>query len=139
MATYVPGFDYDVFISYSHANNAERWVSKFREKLDARLKERVPPGATFFRDAESVQGNEELTPEILGGIRKTAVLVAIVSRAYVTRPWCQKECLEFMAANAERGSNSRIFPVRYDDVSPAEYQKFVGEKLDKSRHSGQIS
>ncbi|MBC8002295.1 MAG: hypothetical protein H7X97_06875, partial [Opitutaceae bacterium] len=73
MATYVPGFEYDVFVSYSHANNFEGWVSKFREKLDARLKERVPPGATFFRDTESLQGNDDLTPEIIGGIHNTAV------------------------------------------------------------------
>jgi len=129
METYVPGYEYDVFISYSHANNYEGWVSKFREKLDARLKERVPPGATFFRDSDSLQGNDDLTPELVGGIRSTAVLVPIVSRSYVTRPWCQKECQEFTAANAERGLAGRIFPVRYDDVSPAEFQKFVGEKL----------
>ncbi len=35
---YVPGFEYDVFISYSHANNSDGWVSKFRQKLDVRLK-----------------------------------------------------------------------------------------------------
>lgn len=126
---YVPGFEYDVFVSYSHANNSEGWVSKFRQKLDARLKERVPPGATFFRDADSLQGNDDLTPKIVGGIRNTAVLVAVVSRSYLTRPWCQRECDEFKAANAKRGLNGCIFPVRYDDVSPAEFQKFVGEKL----------
>ena len=31
---YVPRFEYDVFISYSHANNFEGWISKFRQKLE---------------------------------------------------------------------------------------------------------
>ncbi|MCL4203182.1 MAG: TIR domain-containing protein [Pirellulaceae bacterium] len=129
MEPYVPGFDSDVFISYSQANNHAGWITKFRQQLEARLKERVPPGAVFFRDTDSLQGNDDLTPEITRSIRSTAVLVAVVSRSYVTRPWCQKECLEFQAANADRGLTGRIFPVRYDDVSPAEFQKFVGEKL----------
>src|SRR5467141_2260611 len=128
--TFVPGFEYDVFISYSHANNEDGgWVSKFRRKLDARLKERVPPGVSFFRDTDSLQGNDELTPEIVRGVRNSAVLVVIVSRSYIARPWCQKECREFIEANAERGLEGRVFAVRYDDVSPAEYQKYIGESL----------
>src|SRR5436305_175827 len=129
MSSYVPGYEHDVFISYSHANNYAGWISTFRQKLDARLQERVPPGATFFRDTETLQGNDDLTPTVVDGIRSSAVLVMIVSRSYVTRPWCLKECKEFITANEQRGIKGRIFPVRYDDVSPAEYQRFVGEKL----------
>jgi len=129
MSSYVPGYEHDVFISYSHANNYAGWVSTFRQKLDARLKERVPPGATFFRDTDTLQGNDDLTSTVVDGIRSSAVLVMIVSRSYVTRPWCLKECNEFITANEQRGIKGRIFAVRYDDVSPAEYQRFVGEKL----------
>jgi|GEM_PF-2109314 len=127
--SYVPGYPFDVFISYSHANNHAGWISNFRQKLDARLKERVPPGATFFRDTDSLQGNDDLTPEVLEGVRGSAVLVIIVSRSYVTRPWCLKECKAFLEANAQRGIKGRIFPIRYDDISPSEYQQLIGEKL----------
>ncbi|HEX7678090.1 MAG TPA: toll/interleukin-1 receptor domain-containing protein [Thermoanaerobaculia bacterium] len=129
MTTYVPGFECDVFISYSHANDAEGWVARLSQKLDNRLKERIPPGAVIFRDTKDLQGNKELTPEIVRRIRKSAVLIVIVSRSYVTRPWCIKECEEFIAANTQKGLGGRIFPVRYDDVSPADYQKLVGERL----------
>jgi hypothetical protein len=89
----------------------------------------VPPGVVFFRDAETLQGNNDLTPAIVDGIRRTAILVPIVSRSYVTRPWCIQECQEFLKANAERGVDGRIFPVRWDDVSPADFQNLVGQKF----------
>jgi hypothetical protein len=127
--SYVPGYEYDVFVSYAHANDQEGWVSTFRQKLEARLKERVPPGATFFHDTGTLRGNDDLTPTLVSGIRGSAVLVMIVSRSYVKSAWCLKECKEFLAANAQRGTRGRIFVVRYDDISPAEFQQFAGEKL----------
>src|SRR5687768_3788995 len=78
MSAYVTGYQFDVFISYSHANKAEGWVTKFRKTLEDRLKERVPSPPVFFQDTAEVQGNEELTPEIVTGIRNCAVLVPIV-------------------------------------------------------------
>jgi hypothetical protein len=126
---FVPNCECDIFISYSHANNHEDWISIFRKKLEDRLRERVPPGVQVFFDTNSIQGNADLTPEITQTIRKTAILVPIISRSYLTRPWCIRECEEFLAATKDHPVKGRIFPVRYDDVSPAEYQKVLGEKI----------
>lgn len=129
MPNYVPGYQYDVFISYSHLNNGEGWVNKFRAKLEARLKERLPEGFELFRDREELPGNAELTPEITDAVRHTAVLVPVVSHGFLKSRWCRQECEEFLKACATRGVRDCVFPVRYDDVDPVEYRKVVGERV----------
>jgi hypothetical protein len=125
----VPNFDYDVFISYSHANDHEGWVATFRRKLEARLRERVPAGPVFYHDSHTLKRNEDLTPQLIEGVKESAVFVPIISRNYLSRPWCLKECEQFLSASRALGFEGRIFPVRYDDVSPAEFQKVLGEKV----------
>mgnify|MGYP003705527321 FL=1 len=61
---HVPDYEYDVFISYSHANNHSGWVTKFEEKLTARLRERLSNEVRVFRDAPELQGNQLLAPEL---------------------------------------------------------------------------
>ena len=93
------------------------------------MKERVPPGATFFRDTDSLQGNDDLTPEIVGGIRNTAVLVADRVAELCDATLVPEGVPGIPDRQCGTGAHRRIFPVRYDDISPAEFQKFVGEKL----------
>jgi hypothetical protein len=126
MPAYVPGHQYDVFISYSHANNFEGWVDRFHEKLEARLNEKIP-GVTVFRDTKSLEGNDELTPEVMAAVRSSAVFVAIVSTNYIGRSWCLKECGAFK--ETQKDQPDRIFAVRYDEIAPPEYRPLVGEKL----------
>ena len=121
------GYRYDVFLSYSHANNTEDWVTRFEEKLTARLRERLSNDVAVFRDKLRLHGNEELTPSLREAVTSAAVFVPIISRNYLTRPYCLLECQAFLAANA--GRKGCIFPVRYDDVSPAEFQRVLGGEL----------
>ena len=37
----VPGFQYDLFISYAHANNQYGWITEFQEDLSNLLWERM--------------------------------------------------------------------------------------------------
>lgn len=126
--TFVPGFEHDVFISYSHTNNHSGWVTKFRQLLFGLLKERTSNDVTMFRDTDNLQGNDELTPTLLQAIRNAAVLVVVVSQNYLTRPWCLKECTEFINDNHDN-LQRRIFVVRYDDVNVDAYQKVTGEMV----------
>src|SRR5436853_6792683 len=108
--SYVPGFERDVFISYARANDHEGWVSAFCRKLKSRLRE-MEPAVMVFEDTIDVQGNDDLS-KILHCVRNSAVLVTVMSRSYLTRPWCLDECREFAAVNARRGVQGRIFIVR---------------------------
>jgi len=127
---HTPGYEYDIFLSYSRANDHAGWVTQFEEKLTARLRERLSNEVTVFRDTQSLQGNQELTPELKRAVAGSAVFVPVVSRSYLTRDWCLAECRSFLDVNPDRRWAGRIFPVRYDDVSPAEYQqRFGGDVL----------
>ncbi|MCY2996361.1 MAG: TIR domain-containing protein [Planctomycetota bacterium] len=122
---FVSGCDHDVFISYSRANNHADWVTRFHKQLEARLRERVSAEIDVFRDPE-LSGNQGLTDELKRRLRSSAVVVAVVSRSYLQRPWCQLEIDEFRKAAGQRGVTGCIFPVRYDDVRPAEFQHLLG-------------
>ncbi len=122
---FVSGCDHDVFISYSRANNHADWVTRFHKQLEARLRERVSAEIDVFRDPE-LSGNQGLTDELKRRLRSSAVVVAVVSRSYLQRPWCQLEIDEFRKAAAQRGVTGCIFPVRYDDVRPEEFVSLLG-------------
>jgi hypothetical protein len=43
MSSIIPGYEYDIFISYRQKDNkGNRWVSEFVEALKTELKEAVP-------------------------------------------------------------------------------------------------
>jgi hypothetical protein len=128
-ATFVPGVEYDVFISYSHDNNYEQWATKFRQKLEGLLKDRLGRGVRIFFDESGVAPNEDLTPEIQRAVSNSALFVPIVSHNYVTKTWCRRECELFENASGTHAVSGRIFPVRYDDVPYDAFQKLIGEKV----------
>lgn len=126
-------FEYDVFISYSHFNNHDDWVGRFHEKLHDRLREELARQVRIFRDVSCIRGNEPLTPEILHAVQNSAVLLVVVSQAYLQSSWCTQERREFLAASARHSGPSLIFPVLYEDISlpdlDAEFHDLVGYKF----------
>jgi len=56
---HVPGFQYDVFISYSHANDHDGWVTRFHKKLRAHLGEFVVQPNIYW-DRRSLAQNDVL-------------------------------------------------------------------------------
>jgi hypothetical protein len=124
---YHPDYDYDVFISYSPTNNCAGWVSRFEEKLTARLCERLSKEVRVFRSLRTPQDTPPLTVELRGTVERSAVFLPIVSRDYLACDECVQECAAFLAANPH--GPGRPFPVRYDDVSPAKYQQLLGRDV----------
>lgn len=125
MAFLSPEYEFDVFVSYSHANDHDKWVTRFLEGLRNRLAEHPSKDIKIFYDARSLQGNHELTPELRRAVAASAVFLPIVSRSYMTSEWCRAECRTFLEANPNRRWAGRVFPVRYDNVSPAAYQALL--------------
>jgi len=87
---YAHGYDYDVFISFSLADNSrmnpekrDGWVDRFQRELLAALMLRLGPATKIFyseRDAQT--GNFDL-PAFLELTKRCAVMVAVASRNYV--------------------------------------------------------
>ena len=60
MASIFPGYEYDIFVSYRHNDNAyDGWVSEFVEKLSKELVATVKDKLTVFFDENPEDGLSE--------------------------------------------------------------------------------
>jgi hypothetical protein len=110
---YVPGYETDIFISYSHTDNDPLikgtlgWVSFFEDLLRKRLRVRIRPEVRIFRDTK-LQLFGEFSEQLTQTISKSAVFMCILSPGYVGSEWCTRELREFLSG---QGSNNRIIKV----------------------------
>lgn len=131
MSSIVPGFEYDVFISYRHNDNRSGWVTEFvtalQEELGATLKE---PLSVYF-DTNPHDGLLEThnVDKSLSGKLKCLILVPIISQTYCdlkSFAW-QHEFVAFnkMAQEDQFGRDiklangnvaSRILPVKIHEL-----------------------
>lgn len=131
MPSTIPGFEYDVFISYRQNDNARGWVTEFvnnlREELGATLKD---PVSVYF-DANPHDGLLEThhVDKSLEGKLKSFIFLPIVSQTYCdpkSFAW-QNELIPFnrMCQGDAHGREirlaggnvaSRILPVRIHDL-----------------------
>ena len=106
---YLPGFNNDVFISYTHKDNLSPagepgtgWVSRFHRDLQRRLTELLGVTADVWRD-QKLRGSDAFDMEILTQLRRSAVLISIVSPGYWRSTYCQNEIEEFQKAALHTG------------------------------------
>ncbi len=109
--SFVPGFDYDVFVSYAHADNqlpqgtAARhgWVSALSHNLNTGI------GAvhkTIFIDHQLRPG-DPFGDELRTKVAKSAVLVILLSRTYAESKWCGIELDHFIRTRSEDVAHPR--------------------------------
>lgn len=126
--------DVDVFISYTHRDNkpfseekkdSEGWISRFHHYLNIRLGELLGRDPVIWRDVK-LNGNDKFDEEIIAKLRKSKVLVTVLSPGYLNSEWCMKELHQFLNA-AENGgtpdivNKSRIFKIVKTHVPPEEH------------------
>lgn len=133
MPSLLPGFEYDIFISYRHNDNRSGWVTEFvsalQEELAATLKE---PVSVYF-DTNPHDGLLEThnVDKSLEGKLKCLIFIPIISQTYCdikSFAW-QHEFVAFnkMAKDDQFGRDirlaggnvtSRILPVKIHDLDP---------------------
>jgi len=133
MASIVPGYEYDIFISYRHNDNRSGWVTEFvsilQEELAVTLKE---PVSVYF-DTNPQNGlleNHNVDKSLEGKLR-CLIFIPIISQTYCdskSYAW-QYEFTVFSKLAKEdhlgrdirlEGGNvaSRILPVKIHDLDP---------------------
>jgi hypothetical protein len=130
---YVPGFANDLFISYAHGDNEGRWVSGFHERLRIRLRELLPFSPVIWRD-ERLGSETNFPLEIRRQIGSTAVVLVVVSPAYLASSYCRLERRAFNQAAATQGSlnvgtSLRIVKVVKTPKENNEHHLFLKETL----------
>ena len=91
---FVPGFEYDVFISYAHGDDRD-WINCFLDRLRPALSRRLP-GANVWIDKDDLRKSRNFAQDIPASLQSSAVLISLVSPTYIDRPYCvQHECRRF--------------------------------------------
>jgi TolB-like protein len=133
MSSIVPGYEYDIFISYRHNDNRSGWVTEFvaalQEELAATLKESV----SVYFDTNPHDGLLEThnVDKSLEGKLKCLIFIPIISQTYCDSKsfaW-QHEFVAFnkLAKEDQFGRDirltsgnvaSRILPIKINDLDP---------------------
>ncbi|MGH8573390.1 MAG: toll/interleukin-1 receptor domain-containing protein, partial [Gammaproteobacteria bacterium] len=106
---------WDVFVSYAHEDEA--WVRVLAENLHR-------AGRDVFFDRWEVVGGSRLSQRLQEGLACSNVVVLVVSRAAVGKPWWQEEFAAAMAGVV--AGVQRLIPVLRDDVA---LPPFVASRL----------
>jgi hypothetical protein len=135
----VPGFKYDVFVSYAQVNNepvpgieGSCWVSNLvallRTLVDERLGRR---GETkIWIDEQRLEGNSSVTPEIQEAVASSATLLVVLSNGYLASQWCRQEWECFVkAAGSTKNLAGRLFIVLPDELPLERWPKAFQDRL----------
>lgn len=150
MPSILPGFEYDVFISYRHKDNKrEQWVTEFVNILSAELETTFKEDISIYFDVnprdfllETYDVDKSLEAKL-----KSVVFIPILSRTYCDTSsfaWSQEFCVFNKMANADplgrdiklRNGNiaSRILPVAIHDLE-AEDKALIENELQAKLRS----
>jgi len=108
-------FDIDVFISYAHVDNEDGWVTVLQQLLRRLLNERLGREVNTWMD-QKFSGGEGFADEATGKLSQTAVMVSILSPAYLHSEWCVNEVNKFCELAEQNGglvtdNRSRVLKV----------------------------
>lgn len=98
--SFVPGFEYDIFISYAHNDNVQigtspGWVNEFHESLENWLgKRRGVAGLRIWRDT-TLDGNTDFNLAIQNRLKSSALFFVLHSRNYAASAYCLNELRYF--------------------------------------------
>ena len=130
---YLSDFEYDVFISYAHADNTEdaqgvRWVSLFRTQLIKDIRSRLGCEVAVYFDEQAARTNDDLL-SMLEKAARSGLLLIVFSPSWVEsrEGWTIRELGAFCAAGSPE---SRIFIA---EIYPVEEERHPAQIRGKLR------
>ncbi len=139
MPSLLPGYEYDIFISYRQNDNRSGWVRQFvedlREELGATLKDSV----NIYFDENPHDGLQDthLVDESLKGKLKCLIFIPILSRTYCDQksfawnhefvPFCQgarEDSLGLLVRLENGNTASRVLPILLHDIDSRDKNLF---------------
>lgn len=126
----IPGYDYDIFISYAHVDNAafpgqaDGWIEQFYKNLNLMLAKRFGrlDIVKFWWDHRKLDGSVLFDQSIEEGIKKSAIMICLNSPGYLASDYCKRELDTFYKkAQAEKEGlkimdRSRIINVLLNNI-----------------------
>jgi len=144
----IPGFKYDIFISYTHNDNHSPtddpgWVDRFHAELESWLKHRRGfSDLAIWRD-KALDGNTEFNISIEDKIKHSALFFVLNSRNYHQSAYCRKELEWFHHYHGERpggllvGEHHRIFNILLNNIPYQQWPEELGGTSGFAMHDSQ--
>ena len=130
---FVPGFEYDIFISYAHVDDLEGWVKTFHNSLEIKLAQRFGcMGLVQIWCDKNLTGDALFDDVIKNRINKSAIFLALNSPGYNKSDYCKQEINWFHDKASEDqygiriGEFMRFLNVRLYDIPHTEWPKEFG-------------
>jgi hypothetical protein len=100
-------YDVDVFLSYGHVDNQEKWVSHFHSRLQTRLQELLgTEEVVVWRDLK-LGGTDAFEDVLRAKISRSALFISVLSPRYVVSLSCRKE-LDWFVSAAQKSGGLRL-------------------------------
>jgi hypothetical protein len=133
---YIPGFQYDVFFSYSHRDNeplplvqnASGWISALVETLEIRVARELGRREYFetWLDRDKFRGHEQID-SILERVAESATLLVVLSNGWLESKDCRLELDAFVKAHTG-DEKLNIFVVKLSKLND---ERLVPEVLNR--------
>ena len=104
--------EYDVFLSYARIDDSENehYVEHLVSELASIYRRQVGRELRVFFDRQAIVTAQEWEREIRSALSRSSIMVAVLSPAYFSSPWCGREWDTFIRANQERSIIYGITP-----------------------------
>jgi hypothetical protein len=143
---YVPGYAADIFVSYSHSNDRDGWVTELKSKLASGLTDLSDEVDVWF-DADRLQTGDRFKQEIQDKLSNTRILVAVVSPAYLKSEFCMeeelawfqdsfgREIIQYLKVPLEEDQTAPLPDVHFLALHGADGSPFRGAALQEALNS----
>jgi hypothetical protein len=151
---YVPGYEYDFFISYASVDNKpippeqRGWVDALVGTLTDELARKLGRREAFnyWMDTRDLRGNHEADNHIPEQAKRAALILVILSPGYVASNFCKLELETF--TQSVGGASERLFVVYKEEIDerqhtipdslrrPVKYQFWYSDQNGKARFLG---
>ena len=137
---YIPGYTYDIFISYAHLDNLKMygqqlgWIELFYQSLNLKLAQRIGKmdAVKIWWDSKRLDGSILFDGSIEKGVKDSALFISLISPGYLQSDYCKKEMELFYEKSAVEkngrsvGDNSRMIKVLLNNIPYTEMPSQFG-------------
>jgi len=122
--SFLPQFDYEVFLSYGWADNGNpalgdrAWIREFKRIFERDVSDTLPHGIRVYLDIEHSQ-NGAVPENLEAALRSSAIFLLVLTESSCRRgSWCRWELSRFLkhSLNPIARDRKQIFSIRIRDV-----------------------